>query len=147
VAGPAARRRNRRQRPRQAPDEPGGILGAKRRGKLWRTTIADPAATRSPDLVNRDFTADRPRVANFSNVRCYEGMVFFSFVIDVYSRRIVGGSSPATCANGGEVAKTSSVNMGFLTFPWVSKRRFHRGSSGQSPASDSIASAFSAPGL
>ncbi len=70
-----------------------GIQGAKRRGKPWRTTIADPAATRSPDLVNRDFTADRPDalwVADFSYVRCYEGMVFFSFVIDVFSRRIVG---------------------------------------------------------
>jgi transposase InsO family protein len=67
--------------------------GAKRRGKPWRTTIAAPAATRSPDVVNRDFTADRPDalwVANFTYVRCYEGMVFFSFVIDVYSRRIVG---------------------------------------------------------
>jgi transposase InsO family protein len=70
-----------------------GIQGAKRRGKRWRTTIADPAATRSPDLVNRDFTADRPDalwVADFTYVRCYEGMVFFSFVIDVFSRRIVG---------------------------------------------------------
>ena len=37
-----------------------GIQGAKRRGKPWRTTTPDPAATRSPDLVNRDFTADRP---------------------------------------------------------------------------------------
>ncbi len=70
-----------------------GIQGAKRRGKPWRTTIADPAAMRSPDLVNRDFSADRPDalwVADFSYVRCYEGMVFFSFVIDVFSRRIVG---------------------------------------------------------
>jgi len=70
-----------------------GIQGAKRRGKPWRTTIADPAATRSPDLVNRDFSADRPDalwVADFTYVRCYEGMVFFSFVIDVFSRRIVG---------------------------------------------------------
>jgi putative transposase len=70
-----------------------GIQGAKRRGKPWRTTIADPVATHSPDLVNRDFSADRPDalwVADFSYVRCYEGMVFFSFVIDVYSRRIVG---------------------------------------------------------
>ncbi len=37
-----------------------GIQGAKRRGKPWRTTTADPAAVRSPDLVNRDFTATRP---------------------------------------------------------------------------------------
>jgi putative transposase len=70
-----------------------GIQGAKRRGKPWRTTTPDPAATRSPDLVNRNFSADRPDalwVADFTYVRCYEGMVFFSFVIDVFSRRIVG---------------------------------------------------------
>ncbi len=69
------------------------IQGAKRRGKPWRTTIADPTATRSPDLVNRDFSADRPDilwVADFTYLRCWEGLVFFSFVIDVFSRRIVG---------------------------------------------------------
>jgi transposase InsO family protein len=70
-----------------------GIQGAKRRGKPWRTTTPDPAATRSPDLVNRDFTADRPDqlwVADFSYLRCWEGMVFLSFIIDVFSRRVVG---------------------------------------------------------
>ena len=34
-----------------------GIQGAKRRGKPWRTTIADPEAQRRPDLVQRDFAA------------------------------------------------------------------------------------------
>jgi putative transposase len=70
-----------------------GIQGAKRRGKPWRTTIADPDARRRPDLVNRDFTASRPNelwVADFSYLRCWEGVVFFSFVIDVYSRKVVG---------------------------------------------------------
>jgi hypothetical protein len=70
-----------------------GIQGAKRRGKPWRTTIADPAAARAPDVVCRDFSADRPdalRVADFTYLRCWEGLVFFSFVIDVYSRRVVG---------------------------------------------------------
>ena len=70
-----------------------GIQGAKRRGKPWRTTIADPAALRPPDLVQRDFTAQRPDqlwVADFTYLRCWEGVVFFSFVIDVYSRRVVG---------------------------------------------------------
>jgi transposase InsO family protein len=70
-----------------------GIQGAKRRGKPWRTTTPDPAATRPPDLVDRDFTASRPDelwVADFTYLRCWEGVVFFSFVIDVFSRRIVG---------------------------------------------------------
>jgi putative transposase len=69
------------------------IQGAKRRGKPWRTTIADSAATRSPDLVNRDFSAQRPDalwLADFTYLRCWEGVVFFSFVIDAFSRRIVG---------------------------------------------------------
>jgi putative transposase len=70
-----------------------GIQGAKRRGKPWRTTIADPTAVRSPDLVNRDFSADRPDalwLADFTYLRCWEGLVFFSFVIDAFSRRVVG---------------------------------------------------------
>jgi putative transposase len=70
-----------------------GIQGAKRRGKPWRTTTPDPAALRGPDLVERDFTASRPDelwVADFTYLRCWEGLVFFSFVIDVFSRRIVG---------------------------------------------------------
>jgi putative transposase len=49
-----------------------GIQGAKRRGKPWRTTIPDPAARRPPDLVDRDFTADRPDelwVADFTYLR------------------------------------------------------------------------------
>lgn len=70
-----------------------GIQGAKRRGKPWRTTTPDPDARRRPDLVNRDFTAGHPNqlwVADFSYLRCWEGVVFFSFVIDVYSRKVVG---------------------------------------------------------
>jgi putative transposase len=70
-----------------------GIRGAKRRGKPWRTTIADPHAARRPDLVQRDFTATRPNelwCADFTYLRCWEGPVFFAFVIDVHSRMIVG---------------------------------------------------------
>jgi transposase InsO family protein len=61
------------------------IQGAKRRGKPWRTTKAD--------RVQRDFTASRPDekwFADFTYLRCWEGLVFFSFVIDAYSRMIVG---------------------------------------------------------
>jgi putative transposase len=70
-----------------------GIQGAKRRGKPWRTTRSDPHAGRRMDLVQRDFTApepDRLRVADLSYLRCWEGLVFFAFVIDAYSRMIVG---------------------------------------------------------
>jgi putative transposase len=70
-----------------------GVQGAKRRGKPWRTTTPDPEAQRPSDLVRRDFAApgpDRLWVADFTYLRCWEGRVFFSFVIDVYSRMIVG---------------------------------------------------------
>ena len=70
-----------------------GLCGAKRRGRPWRTTIADPDGARAPDLLNRDFSAlapDRCWVADFTYIRCWEGVVFFSFVLDVYSRMIVG---------------------------------------------------------
>jgi len=65
-----------------------GIRRAKRRGKPWRTTTPDPDAARRPDLVERDFTASSPNelwVADFSYLRCWEGVVFLSFAIDVYS--------------------------------------------------------------
>jgi len=70
-----------------------GIQGAKRRGKPWRTTVADPQASRRPDLVQRNFTArepDRLWVGDLSYLRCWEGVVYFAFVLDVFSRRVVG---------------------------------------------------------
>jgi putative transposase len=70
-----------------------GIQGAKRRGKPWRTTVPDPEAHRRPDLVQRDFTAAAPNrlwVGDLSYLRCWEGVVYFAFVIDVFSRRVVG---------------------------------------------------------
>ena len=70
-----------------------GIQGAKRRGKPWRTTTPDPEGRRKPDLVERDFTAQRPNelwVADFTYLRTWEGLVFFSFVIDIFSRQVVG---------------------------------------------------------
>jgi putative transposase len=70
-----------------------GIRGAKRRGKPWRATKADPNAQRPRDLVCRDFTAPAPNrlwVGDFTYLRCWEGVVYFAFVIDVFSRMIVG---------------------------------------------------------
>jgi transposase InsO family protein len=70
-----------------------GLRGAKRRGKPWKTTITDPGAQKRPDLVCRDFTAqapDRLWVGDFTYLRTWEGRVFFSFILDVYSRKIVG---------------------------------------------------------
>jgi putative transposase len=69
-----------------------GISGAVR-GKARRTTVADPSAKRAPDLVKRHFTAAAPNrlwVADFTYCSTWSGMVYTAFVVDVYSRRIVG---------------------------------------------------------
>jgi putative transposase len=70
-----------------------GIRGAKLRGKPWRTTIPDPAAPKRPDLVNREFTAaapDRLWVGDLTYLRTWEGRLYFAFLIDVFSRMIIG---------------------------------------------------------
>ena len=70
-----------------------GNQGAKRRGKPWRTTYPSADAYRPADLVERDFTASRTDelwFADFTYLRCWEGVVYFAFVIDAYSRAIVG---------------------------------------------------------
>jgi transposase InsO family protein len=63
------------------------------RGRRCRTTIADDAAARPLDLVNRQFTAARPNqlwVADFTFVATWGGFIYVAFVIDVFARRIVG---------------------------------------------------------
>jgi len=70
-----------------------GIVGAKRRGKPWRTTKPDPQASRRPDLVQGDFDVDAPNrlwVADLTYLRSWDGLGFFAFVLDAYSRMIVG---------------------------------------------------------
>jgi putative transposase len=69
------------------------VRGAKRRGRPWRTTIADPEGHKRPDLVGRDFSApapDRLWVGDFTYLRSWEGKLYFAFIIDVFSRMIVG---------------------------------------------------------
>ena len=71
----------------------GGIHGAKRRGKPWRTTTPDPTAQKPADLVNREFRAEAPDrlwVGDLTYLRTWEGRVYFAFIIDVFSRMIVG---------------------------------------------------------
>jgi putative transposase len=69
-----------------------GLAGA-RRGKRVRTTRPDAAAARPADLVRRNFTRpapDRLWVADFTYVPTWAGMTYVAFVIDAYSRRILG---------------------------------------------------------
>jgi putative transposase len=70
-----------------------GLAGMVRGRKFKVTTIPDTAATRPPDLVGRQFTAVRPNqlwVADLTYVATWRGFVYVAFVIDVFSRRIVG---------------------------------------------------------
>ena len=68
-------------------------LAGARRGKRVRTTVRDDAAARPADLVRRQFSPaapDRLWVADFTYVPAWTGMVYVAFVIDAYSRRILG---------------------------------------------------------
>ena len=71
-----------------------GLQGV-RRGKRRRTTIPDETGVRPADLVERDFSASRPNelwVADITYVPTWSGMCYAAFVIDVYSRMLVGWS-------------------------------------------------------
>ncbi len=75
-----------------------GLVGA-RRGRRHRTTIADGAAARPADLVQRDFNPPAPNrtwVADFTYVPTWAGMVYVAFVLDAYSRRILGWRAAAS---------------------------------------------------
>jgi len=69
-----------------------GIEGV-RRGKRCITTIPSESACKPLDLVNREFSADRPNhlwVADITYVATWTGFVYVAFIIDVFSRYIVG---------------------------------------------------------
>ena len=65
-----------------------------RRGKKKRTTIPDQAALeRARDLLQRDFTATRPNekwVADVTYLRTWHGFCYLAFILDCFSRMIVG---------------------------------------------------------
>ncbi|MDV8009376.1 IS3 family transposase [Rhodococcus sp. IEGM 1318] len=64
------------------------------RGRQHRTTIpGGKDSRRAPDLLDRDFTADAPNrtwVTDFTYCRTWAGFVYVAFVIDCFSRAIVG---------------------------------------------------------
>jgi putative transposase len=69
-----------------------GLVGAIR-GRRFKTTVPDLAASRPADLVNRAFVATRPNalwVADLTYVATWKGFVYVAFVIDVFARMIVG---------------------------------------------------------
>jgi transposase InsO family protein len=69
-----------------------GLEGA-RRGKAHKTTTPDVIEPRPADLVARDFSATRPNqlwVADLTYVASWSGFVYVAFVIDAFSRFLVG---------------------------------------------------------
>ncbi|WP_189939334.1 IS3 family transposase [Streptomyces sulfonofaciens] len=72
-----------------------GIRGAVR-GRRIITTIPGGQAERAPDLVDRDFVASAPNrcwVADFTHVKTWAATIYVAFVLDTFSRRIVGWSA------------------------------------------------------
>jgi putative transposase len=72
-----------------------GITGAVR-GKKVVTTRADMEADRAPDRLGRQFVASAPNrvwVADFTYVATWSGTIYVAFVVDTFSRRIVGWSA------------------------------------------------------
>ena len=69
-----------------------GLRGVTR-DKSPRTTRPAPETDRPRDLVNRQFTADAPNqlwVADITYIKTHSGWVYAAFVIDVFSRMVVG---------------------------------------------------------
>lgn len=69
-----------------------GLYGV-RRAKKVRTTRRDDSAPRSPDLVERNFTASSPNqlwVTDLTYVPTWQGVAYVCFITDAYSRMIVG---------------------------------------------------------
>jgi putative transposase len=69
-----------------------GIEGVSN-GEAQRTTYPGASPVAAPDLVRRDFTADRPDaiwLSDFTYVRTWEGWSYLAVVLDVHTRRIVG---------------------------------------------------------
>ncbi|MFB7599797.1 DDE-type integrase/transposase/recombinase [Streptomyces sp. NPDC056160] len=59
-----------------------------------RTTVPDPAAGKAPDLIGRDFTADKPNTKYVGDITYLpvEGgkFCYLTTVIDIASRRLAG---------------------------------------------------------
>ena len=63
------------------------------RSKKVRTTRPDEGAVRHPDLVDRQFVAERPNalwVTDLTYVPTWSGVAYVCFIVDAYSRMIVG---------------------------------------------------------
>ncbi len=70
-----------------------GVQGVRRGQHTKVTTVGDETTSRPADLVARNFTAQQPNqlwVADLTYVATWKGFVYVAFVIDAFSRMIVG---------------------------------------------------------
>ncbi len=79
-----------------------GLRGCPR-GRKKRTTRRDKHAVPAPDLVKRNFRAfapDKLWTADITYVHTQEGFVYLAFILDVYSRKVVGWSMASHLRTG-----------------------------------------------
>jgi putative transposase len=72
-----------------------GLRGCIRGRKRKHITRQDPLAVPAPDLVGRNFVAPAPNklwTADITYVSTEEGFLYLAFILDVYSRKVVGWS-------------------------------------------------------
>lgn len=90
------------------------------RSKSPRTTRPKAETDRPADLVERRFVADAPNqlwVADITYCRTFAGWVYAAFVIDVFSRMIVGG----------QVATSLYTDLALDALEMAIWRRIHAG--------------------
>ena len=95
-----------------------GLTGARRGHQKVRTTTPDAAAARPADLLQRNFNPPRPDhtwVADFTYVPTWSGMVYVAFVLDAFSRRILGWRAATSM-------RTSLVLDALEQAVWVRRR-------------------------
>ena len=97
-----------------------GVSG-RRRGRTPVTTISPKAPDHRPDLVQRNFRAQAPGrlwVADITYVRTLSGFAYTAFVVDVFSRKIVGVATRSTM-------RTDALPMEALEHALTTAGRIH----------------------
>ncbi|MEE1811213.1 IS3 family transposase, partial [Streptomyces sp. BE133] len=113
------------------------ITGAVR-GKKILTTRADKEADRAPDRLGRQFVAGAPNrvwVADFTYVATWSGTSYVAFVVDTFSRRIVGWSA---ATNKQTPLVLSALEMGLwqrdrANTPVIARELIHHSDAGSQP--------------
>ena len=97
-----------------------GVSG-RRRGRTPVTTISPKTPDHRPALVQRDFRAQAPGrlwVADITYVRTLSGFAYTAFVVDVFSRKIVGVATRSTM-------RTDALPMEALEHALTTAGRIH----------------------